>query len=104
MVDCGTSRSMRSIAPRPLNAASGTGFRSAFAGKSANALSTSVAASFSSIADDRDHQLVAGDSASGGLDEIGPLDLRERLERALRRLAVRVMGKGLRLPVAVGEG
>ena len=50
IVDCGTSRSIRSIAPRPAKAASGMGLRSLFAGRSANALSTSAAASFSSIA------------------------------------------------------
>ena len=54
-------------------------------------------------ADDRDQQLVARDPAPGGVNEVGPLDAGERLERAVGRLAVGVMGKRLRLPVAVGE-
>ena len=55
-------------------------------------------------ADDRDQQLIARDPALGGLDEIGPFDARERFERPVGRLAVRVIGERLCLPVAAGEG
>ena len=75
------------------------------AGRSANALSTSAAASFSSIAPTTAiinwsraiPRLAAATRSARSIRA-------ERLERAVGRLAVGVIGKGLRLPVAVGEG
>ena len=95
---------MRSIALKPAKAASATGFRSRLGRQVGERLvDQRRRVLLVDRADDRDHQSVARDPAPGGVDEIGPLDPRERFERAVGRLAIGVMGKGLRFPVAVGE-
>ena len=50
--------------------------------------------------DDGDNQLVASEDAPRRRDEVGPLDARQRLERSLGLLAIRVAGKGVRPPGA----
>ncbi len=90
MVDCGTSSGIASILPRAAKEAIATG------GKG---LVDEIGRPFIvDRADDGDDELIAREQPLRRHDKIGPLDQRQRFERAVGRLAIRMARKGVRPP------
>ena len=99
MVDCGTSIVIASILPKPAKEAAATGLSSALRRQIGEGLVDELGRPFLvDRADDRDDELIARQKPLRRRDEIGPLDQRQRFERAVGRLAVGMARKGVRLP------